>query len=349
MPDHAGLPGGERIMGATLRPIADLRPGDAISTGTVTRAVQSAPQAQVYRLCLSDGRRVRLTAHQRVKVVREAGRTSGGRSRMRDEWVEAGSLRPGDQVPFPLAEECGGFHPDCGTKPGFYTLAGLFFADGTFQFHTLHQARPWDAPIVPRDLRIDKLLREEIGLDKLGPEATWHLPPSVLNASAEKVCAFLGGWFRIDGSVHFQTAKGRKLRFRVSVDRMSAAALRDTQMVLAKLGIHSWVFDNSGLPAATRGQVGPRSSLLHVLKRTNVKRFFEKIRHVCFVDQFGNMPAKYPAAAWPAIDCGILRGTNRNYGRLLSCVPDGRETVYGISVDSNREFVAELVPLATAT
>src|SRR5215210_7633307 len=57
------LPGSERILGSSLRPISELRPGDAISTGTVTAAWMSAPAAQVYRLRLSDGRQVRLTGN----------------------------------------------------------------------------------------------------------------------------------------------------------------------------------------------------------------------------------------------------------------------------------------------
>src|SRR6059036_2828911 len=63
------LPASERVLGAGLRRIADLKPGDVISTGRVRSAWMSSPRAPVYRLKLSDGRQVRLTANHPVKVL----------------------------------------------------------------------------------------------------------------------------------------------------------------------------------------------------------------------------------------------------------------------------------------
>src|SRR5207248_2815800 len=105
------------VLGESIRSIADLEAGDEISTGYVTRAWMSSPRARVYRLKLSDGRQVRLTANHLVKVLRDYRREKADgfwRYVWHEEWVQAGNLRPGDKVPFPLGQECGSFKQDSG-------------------------------------------------------------------------------------------------------------------------------------------------------------------------------------------------------------------------------------------
>src|SRR5215212_5039209 len=129
------LPASERVLGRKLCSIAELKAGDRVSTGRVTKAWRSAEKAQVYRLRLSDGRQVRLTANHPVKVVREIAREKvAGEWRYvwHEEWVEAARLQPGDKVPFPLGKECGEFARDSHIDDFYFLLAGLVFGDGTF-------------------------------------------------------------------------------------------------------------------------------------------------------------------------------------------------------------------------
>jgi hypothetical protein len=129
------LPAGERVLGTRLCGIAELKPGDEISTGRVTRAWMSSPRAEVFRLKLSDGRQVRLTADHPVKVIREVRREKVGREWKyirKEGWVEASKLRPGDKVPFPLGRECGEFAADSDVDEFYFLLAGLVFGDGAF-------------------------------------------------------------------------------------------------------------------------------------------------------------------------------------------------------------------------
>jgi hypothetical protein len=365
------LPASERVMGESLRSIAELRPGDPISTGTVSRAWMSAPAAQVYRLRLSDGRQVRLTGDHPVKVIRTIRREKVGREWpcvWHLEWVEASKLRPGDRVPFPLGEECGTFGPDSGRNVFYFLLAGLVFGDGTFAGEGqvrlfFDKRRPALATAVaalspapvsirdqvfsptetgwPRsadahmkyacwDTSVGRILIDGLGLQKKIPVADRHLPSTILNGSRSEVCAFLRGWFSTDGCVD-----SRPKLVRVSLASSSVPALRDAQILLAKLGIRSSVYDMSHKTVVMGGKSYPRSSTLQITKTEAVLRFSERIG---FIDE-------EKAARLPDRESYRRGNTNRDYGCVLSVEPDGVEPVYDITVDSRHEFVAELVPL----
>src|SRR5947207_13731117 len=92
------LPASERVLGKEIKSIAALEAGDRIPAGRVTAAWQSAPRAQIYKLKLSDGRQVRLTANHPVKVIREIRREKvevgkNWKAVWKLDWVEAGKLK----------------------------------------------------------------------------------------------------------------------------------------------------------------------------------------------------------------------------------------------------------------
>ncbi|MBV9957124.1 MAG: NAD(P)H-dependent oxidoreductase [Acidobacteria bacterium] len=82
--------------------------------------------------------------------------------------------------------------------------------------------------------------------------------------------------------------------------------------------------------------------MLHITKLAAVKRFVERIG---FLDEKAQRLSAI--LQQPALDNkrNFSAGSNRNYGRVLSCEPDGVEPVYDITVESRHEFVAELVPV----
>lgn len=135
------LPATERVLGEKIKSIADLKAGDEISTGRVIKAWQSSPAAQVYKLKLSDGRQVRLTKNHPVKIIAETKRQKVETGKnwkvvWKTEWREAGNLKIGDKVPFPLgAAECGSFAEDSEIDEFYFLLAGLVFGDGAFAGH----------------------------------------------------------------------------------------------------------------------------------------------------------------------------------------------------------------------
>ncbi|MGH9941894.1 MAG: LAGLIDADG family homing endonuclease [Pyrinomonadaceae bacterium] len=365
------LPASERVLGIKLRGIADLRAGDAISTGRVTKAWMSAPSARIYRLRISDGRQLRLTGNHRVKVIREVRREKVKGEWpcvWKEAWVEASQLRPGDKIPFPLGKECGAFSRDSKLDKFYFLLAGLVFGDGAFagagQVRLFFDSRkPLLAETVgalspvkmgikrqvfsaaetgwPRtadafmqygcwDVSVGKLLVETLGLNKKEPVATRRIPAEIMDGARSEVGAFLRGWFSADGSVDFHTTKAR-----VSLASSSVPALRDAQILLAKLGIRSCVYDVSHRRVSMGGREYTRSSTLHIAKAEAVARFATLVG---FLDE--------KAEKLQQLTEGRKGGSrNRNYGHVLSCEPDGVEPVYDISVEPSHEFVAELVPV----
>jgi intein/homing endonuclease/multimeric flavodoxin WrbA len=367
------LPASERVLGEKLKSIAELKEGDRISTGKVTKAWMSAPKAQVYKLKLSDGRQIRLTANHPVKVITESRRqkVAVGKSWKvvrKLGWVEAGNLKIGDKIPFPLGEdECGKFAEDSEIEDFYFLLAGAIFGDGSFAgqgqvrlffdnrqpvlAETIAALSPVKTDIrrqifsagktgFPRsadefmsyvcwDTSIGKILISKIGLDKKTKVADRHLPEKVLNGSRREVCAFLRGWFSADGSVDWH-----KTKTRISLTSSSVHALREAQILLAKLGIRSCVYDMSHRKIEMGGKEYSRSSVLHVAKAEAVALFAGTIG---FLDEKTD---KLKRLVKPPV-----KEFNRNYGRVVSFEPDGEEAVYDISVSPSHEFVAELVPV----
>jgi hypothetical protein len=372
------LPASERVMGAKLRSIADLKPGDRISTGRVEKAWMSSPRAEVYRLKISDGRQLRLTGNHPVKVIREVRREKVGREwkYVRQEaWVEASNLRPGDKIPFPLGRQCGTFGPDSGVDAFYFLLAGLVFGDGAFagakQVRLFFDSRRpalaeavgtlspvkvetrkqifssketgWPKTAAPFmhycvwDASTGKVLLDTLGLDKKCPADERRLPRAILDGSETEVRAFLRGWFSADGSTDFHVTKPR-----VSLSSRSVHALREAQILLAKLGIRSSVYDLSHKTISVGGKLYARSSALHIAKAEAVSRFAELVG---FLDEKSERLARLlerQAERREGRGGGVR---NRDYGRVLSCEPDGFEPVYDITVTPSHEFVAELVPI----
>ncbi|MFL6209875.1 MAG: LAGLIDADG family homing endonuclease [Pyrinomonadaceae bacterium] len=364
------LPASERVLGKKLRRIADLKAGDVISTGRVTKAWQSATHAQVYRLRLSDGRQLRLTANHPVKVLRAVAREKVAgvwRYVWHEEWVEASQLQPGDKIPFPLGRECGEFARDSQIDPFYLLLAGLVFGDGSFagtgQVRLFFDSRkPALAEAVCAlspvavgvrsqvfsaketgwarsandfmqyccwDVSVGKILLNTLGLNKREPVALRHLPQAVLDGSKREVCAFLRGWFSADASVDFHVTK-----VRISLTSSSVLALREAQMLLAKLGIRSSVYDMAHKRVRMGGKEYARSGVLQITKAESVARFMDTVG---FIDE------KTEKLARLQTPCREPR--NRSYGRVVSFEPDGVEAVYDLSVEPSHEFVAELVPV----
>lgn len=179
------------------------------------------------------------------------------------------------------------------------------------------------------DTSIGKILQDKIGLDKKTLVAKRRLPEKVLNGSRREVCAFLRGWFSADGSVDFD-----KTRVRVSLTSSSVHALREAQILLAKLGIRSAVYDLAHKKIEIGGKEFSRSSTLHIAQSSSVAKFAELIN---FIDEKREKLDKLNAKPQKEL--------YRTYSRVASFEPDGIEPVYDISVAPAHEFVAELVPV----
>ena len=367
------LPASERVLGKTVKSIAELKKGDKISTGKIEKAWQSASVAQIYKLKLSDGRQVRLTANHPVKVITETKRQKieigkNWKVVWQTDWIEAGDLKIGDKIPFPLGEEqCGEFNSDSEIENFYFLLAGAIFGDGNFagqgqvrlffdkrqpQFaENIIAVSPAKADVrrqvfsakkngFPRgadefmsyvcwDTSIGQILIDKIGLDKKTKVAERRLPEKVLNGSKQEVCSFLKGWFSADGSVDFH-----KTRVRVSLTSSSVHALREAQILLAKLGIRASVYDLAHLKTSINEKEYSRSSILHITQISSVAKFKESVGFLNEKQEKLNRLNTKPQ-----------KESFRSYSRVVSFEPDGEEPVYDISVAPSHEFVAELVPV----
>ena len=153
---------GQRV--ATTRgllPIEEVREGDQLTTGRVTRAWKTKSNAEVFDLVLSDGRVLRATANHPVRVRSVVKRNASGRV-YGDEWVPVSDLKPGMRVPFPREEIAFPVRADEDVKLAL--MEGLAFGNGT-----------WESDRVPVETMRD--------------------------ASKAEVIAFLRGWFATAGSV----------------------------------------------------------------------------------------------------------------------------------------------------
>ena len=359
------LPASERVMTAEgLKSIAELKPGDAIVGGVVTKAWQSSPKADVFRLTLKDGRSVRLTANHRVKVQYIKRRMSHGRE-YETKWVEAGDLKPGDRIPWPDIDPNtpGIWGKDSGLDLFAYELAGLVWGDGSYCGKSGRQVRvyyheretefaalvaessPWDVVDYPHAItdydemrylgwtvEIGRLLRDEMGIEK-GPARTRRIPERIMNASQAEVCGFLRGWFSTDGS-----CDSTKKRGRVSLSCASVEALRDAQLLLMRLGIRSSVYDNNHLTTTMRGKTTPRASSLEIRPWQSINRFD---LHIGFIHPRKQAALRSALETFKPKRKGFHDRMENLFSEVEFFEPDGSEAVYDIEVSPSHEFIAE--------
>lgn len=346
----------ERVTSADMKPIAEVRAGEKISTGVVERAWCSSPYAEIFEVAISDGRRVKLTGNHPIKVVAPVKRRvklNGAWQWIRDEkWVKVEDLSIGDSVPFPLG---GDFNevPTYGTSIYDFTLAGLVFGDGSiadrqvFLYSPEKEIRAFaisnspyscsegahntqnnpfggrsSLPRVSFGKEARDVLVMSIGLDKTLPVDERRIPSSVMQGTEAEVCAFMRGWFSADGSL--TQSAGKKDGF-VLYSR-STEALRDAQLLLSKLRIRSRLYDLSHLKD---GRGYTRSSSLEISQKESALLFQSKIGSL--------VPGK-------ALDETEIRSRRNNEGRpskIVSVASCGYVPVYDLQISESHEFVVE--------
>lgn len=367
------LPASERVMTAEgLKSIAELKPGDAIVGGVVTKAWQSSPMAEVFRLTLKDGRSVRLTANHRVKVQYVKRRMKHGWE-YETKWIEAGDLRPGDRIPWPDIDPNtpGIWGKDSDLDLFAYELAGLVWGNGSYcgksgrqvrvyyheretEFAALvAEASPWDVVDYPHAItdydgirylgwavETGRLLRDEMGIEK-GPARNRRIPERIMSASQAEVCKFLRGWFSTDGS-----CDATKKRGRVSLSCASVGALRDAQLLLMRLGVRSSVYDNSHLTATIRGKTTPRASMLEIRHWQSINRFD---LYIGFIHPRKQEALRSALETFKPKRKGFLSRTENLFSKVELFEADGSEAVYDIEVSPSHEFIAEGVIVHNCT
>jgi multimeric flavodoxin WrbA len=359
------LPGSERVTTmAGVHAISEIRAGDILPSGQVEQQWQSSPSSQIFKLTLSDGRSLKLTANHPVKVRRFGNRTNIGKKdgkylygrKYQDIWIEAQALSSGDCVPFPLG---GGFATPAEERVDLARMAGLVWGDGTTRGKLTSPSYIWYVPESDKEhisavdgkvpawisvrshstlgmLKVawsaeQKRQLDAWGFDKTGPAKERRVPIKIMrDASENEVCGFLKEWFTTDGSTDIK--KGR-----VSLCCASFDALRDAQLLLQKLGIASAVYQVKGTTVLGGREPVSRAHNLEIHLRSSVKKFADKIGFSLLRKQ--------------KVLEQITKNTPENInwrepvGKVISVVPAGTEPVYDISVAGSHEFVAEGIPV----
>jgi len=365
---------GERVQGPSMSRIEDVKAGDQISTGIVTKAWQSGIKPTFW-VTLSDGRRLRLTDNHPVKVITGKIRnkeTSWKWVRTTD-WVQVKDLEIGAKIPFVLG---GGFGEGIDQAPHDFLLAGAVFGDGTFYGKKKEEA------CIYYDERSDGLaaaLRKEVPYEAVDRKhlvnaeiCERHGWPSSACDHMRKLAypARIGRLLRHRIGLNKEgPASSRRLPdsvmagsreqvvaflrgwfsadgsvnhktgngekyARVSLSSSSVQALRDAQMLLSKLGIRSCVYDLSHHVVEEENRTYTRSSELQITDAEHIQTFAEVVG---FAEE--TKTAKLDGLP-------ERRSCSRPYGEVVSIEATGvSEPVYDLTVEDTHEFVAGGVPV----
>ena len=354
------------------RQVVDLvgRPFDAVIDGTVhasdARGFFRTGTKAVVSLETEDGYRLTLTPDHRVRRVVEASRYA-----MSSEWIESGSLRPGDEIVLNDHRDAPAWG-GAGTESEGYLL-GLLVGDGTLKEEAAvlsawpgalavnggyerpgvasvmdaaltaarelpHRSdfRGWHAVSGRGEFRMKlgalTLLANDFGLRPGRKTVT----AAMQRASAAFQTGFLRGLFDSDGSVQGDRRKGVSVRLAQSDEKL----LVEVQRMLLRLGVVSRLYRNrreagtASLPDDRGGwrDYGVRAQHELVVARENLPQFQ---RTVGFEDSD-------KAGRLAVVLAGFRRSFNRERFTAVvrSIEPSGEAAVFDVSVPGVNAFDA---------
>lgn len=308
----------------------------------------------VLRLRTSEGYTLRLTANHKVLAVPYISRKIE-----RPEWVEAGTLRPGDKIKLHNHREFG-WSGEGSADQGW--LLGTLVGDGTFDrssailtFWGEHRAAMADQAVamLRRSVRTradleghdqaqhNRTIIGSAGLRDLAADFGIYrgmktITPLIEQASSAFYQGFLRGLFDSDGTVIGTQAKGVSVRLAQS----DLGLLEAAQRMLLRLGIVSAIYSNRR-PAGTRLLPDGRGSVQEYECRADHELVIANDNLLVFAEQIGfSEPTKRERLDQRL--AGYQRNLNRErfVATLASIEPDGEEMVYDCSVPDVNAFDA---------
>ncbi|MEN9934495.1 MAG: hypothetical protein RLZZ387_1074, partial [Chloroflexota bacterium] len=308
----------------------------------------------VLRLRTKEGHTLRLTANHKVLAVPYISRKIE-----RPEWVEAGSLKPGDLIKIHNHREFA-WEGDGTREEGW--LLGSLVGDGTFDqksarltFWGEHRAEMAERAVSMLRLSVsarsdlkgfsqdeqDRTIVQSAGLRDLAADYGIYrgvktIGPLVEQASSSFYRGFLQGLFDADGTVIGTQSKGVSVRLAQS----DAALLEAAQRMLLRLGISSALYTNRR-PAGARlmpdGQGGVREYEARadhelVIANDNLQVFAEIIGF--------SEPGKKARLEQKLAGYQRVPNRERFVATIESIEADGEEMVYDCSVPDINAFDA---------
>ncbi len=308
----------------------------------------------VLRLTTSEGHSLRLTANHKVLAV-----PCMSRKIEQTEWVEAGSLKPGDRIKLHNHRELQ-WAGEGTFAEGW--LLGLLLGDGTFDrktarltfwgenraemaehaVQTIHDSLRARADMAGYDqLEHQRTVVQSSALRDLAADYGIYrrmktITPAIEQASSDFYRGFLRGLFDADGAVIGTQSKGVSVRLAQSdLDMLQAV-----QRMLLRLGIGATIYSQRR-PAGTRllpdGRGGYqeyecRADHELVITNDNLRVFSEQV-HFSDPQKRERLDVRI---------AGYRRALNRErfFATVASVVPDGEELVYDCAVPDINAFDA---------
>jgi intein-encoded DNA endonuclease-like protein len=318
----------------------------------------------VFRVETQRGYSLRLTDNHQVLVERKRSRKLDGGFNIEHAWVEVKDLKPGDKLVIDNHRGTS-WEGDGSFEEGW--LLGQIVGDGGYNADKSYKAyvRFWGpnkeklqqvsaqyAMAAGLKSRSDctgvnnahhqtsqygSVALERLASSYLSPQGK-QLMPALEKTSSGFYRGFLRGFFDADGTVLFNTEKGRSVRLAQS----DLGRLQVVQRMLARLGIASTLYQNrraarqSLLPDGRGGLKLYPTKAVHelVIARDNLLVFAEQVGF--------NDPAKAEKLEACVSSLGVKRQAYRDAftSQVTAIMPDGVEPVYDCTVDDVHRFDA---------
>ena len=344
--------------------ISNIKNNDIISTGRVEKSWMTSPLEDIYEIVLTDGRRLKCTKNHYIKTLsRERYRNiiTNWKYYRFEDWKKLEDIKIGDFVPDPILG--GKFKIEKTFDERMFLLSGLLWGDGTFtescallyydkkteplhgekvkeifsdlivseREHSCNNGKDYMREGFISNCQMMKInfgavngrfIREDMGFEKIKNSHERRLPEILFNCNEKELCNFFNGWISTDGTIN---KKG------ISLYNVSYECLRDSQLLLFKLGIKCSLYDNRDKKSIVRGKEYERASCLSISGWNNIKIFKDKIG---IMNPHKNIQLD-----------NILKAQKKEMKNKPSKVKSieyvGKGAVYDITVKEEHEFISE--------
>ena len=165
-----------------------------------------------------------------------------------------------------------------------------------------------------------------------------RLPEDIHSYTKEDVCEFLGGYFDADGCVYI--GKGKGANFEQCLIKVSSAnieILKETQLLLLKLGIHSklvYCIPNFDNPKTTRGHYN-----LNIYERDSLIGFYNSIYFVVRQKQ-EKLERMYDLLMQNPTKQEVFKLEGLNLEKIINIEDIGVRKVYNLTANNTNTYVA---------
>lgn len=345
-----------------FKEIKDIKIGDILQDGNkVINHFMTSPNEKIYELKLTDGRRLELTSNHKVKVLskdRYRDYNSNWKFYRKEEWLELKDIKIGDKIPYIdtdfLFENKNTYEDD-----DLFTIYGLIWGDGTLSNNTpilyidkkeyefIQEIKnKFDKEIVSlREHQIDNVNEMNSSYGKYNTEMIkinfgnkighkMKLLFEKTNAkkrrlnidnfkTKKQIFNFLNGWISTDGSINKTGG--------INLYNTSYDCLRDTQLLLSRVGIKSNITDISHLKTIVRGKETQRCSSLSISDQKSIEILFDNI-------QLLNIKKRIKLSQYFKTKRRTLQ---HSFSKVKSIKEIGYKPVYDIEVENSHEFNCE--------